>query len=186
MALIPLAGLDDLAAYVQDDVDPVQGAFYLRLASSTVRGFLRSSVTLTLNDTVTLSPMGVYVFFPDGPVQSVSAVSVQDDWTSQWSDVTASVDVDLYNELIVPQPYSGLTWPGRPASWQVTYNHGYTEVPDAIMDVTVQLAGDMYATPAGVAREGIGGYSVMYDKDGPVLSDSQRATISDYRRMSIA
>jgi hypothetical protein len=68
------------------------------------------------------------------------------------------------------------SWGCQPVT--VVYDHGYTEVPDDIVAVTVSIATRLFTNPAGYQQESIDGYS--YIVGGTTLPEEQ--ILASYRQ----
>lgn len=184
----PLATVPDMASYVQGGPiapDDPSALLYLRLASSAVRGYLRSPVSQVVADVQVLDPLEAGgVALPDGPVTEVTAVECLIDCT--WTDVTNRVTISKAKGLIRPAPgVYDVRWPWLDETWRVTYTHGYSPIPDDIVTVTAQLAGEAYSNAAGIDQLQTGFERVTYSQI-PGLTDLQKAALAPYVNPVIA
>jgi hypothetical protein len=66
----------------------------------------------------------------------------------------------------------------------VTYSHGYTEVPDDIEDVVLDLAAMAMTNPQGLRSESIDDYQRTFAMEtigGPQLSKAHEEALRPYR-----
>lgn len=186
MTSAPLATVDQLAAYLQQPFSPTDpaGLLVLTIASAVIRDYLQSTITAVVNDVVVVDPInGEYAFLPELPVTAVSLVEVLDDsvFPGMWSTVSPlNYTVSLAQGIVKAQPYTSQTWSSDPGTWRITYNHGFTEVPDGLMSVCVSLAAKIYVTEDGIDSERIGGYQVKYQSDPDGFSPMQKKILGRY------
>jgi len=172
MALPPLATAADLEAAGATGSD-AQLEMALRRASARVRRYTRQDITFVSGDTIDL-PGGERVLrLPQYPLvvdsdHPLTVVEVADFSGIEW---TALEDRDysrLGNELTRGHPWQAPTrlmgWPYSRAQgvWapkvRITYSHGYTEVPDDIVDVVLDLATMNLANPENLRQVSIDDY----------------------------
>lgn len=70
-----------------------------------------------------------------------------------------------------------------PSVIEVTYTHGFDQIPDDIRAVCLQMAVRVMQNPAGVRQESIGTYSVSYGGDigGSAMSPAEEKMLGRYR-----
>jgi hypothetical protein len=183
----PLAAVDQLAAFLQQPLESnaPDALLYLDLASNMVRDFLQQELDYTVDDVVLLDPVGTTVFLPELPVASVSLLETFN--AGAWTAADpASYTVNARTGVVSALPYSGVTWPGAPASWRVTYTHGFSVIPPAIIGVVLGVAARMYASPVSVDSERIGGYQVKYSSLDEGFSAIEKAALGRYIQPRIA
>lgn len=159
-----LATVPQFGAYLKTTFDPndATATLYLQIASGMVRDFLQRDLTAVAGDVVLVDPIdGSYGLLPELPISAVSLVETFDG--TVWTTMTPSTyTVSTRLGMIAGKPGTGATWPTDPATWRVTYSHGFAEVPDSIVGVTLGVAARAYASEPGVDLERIGGYQVKY------------------------
>lgn len=164
MADAPLASVAQLGAFLKTTFagDDPAAAIYLQIASGMVRDFLQQKITASVGDVIVVDSIdGMYALLPELPVTAVSLVESFDG--TVWSTVDPSMyTVSLSTGIVTATPLTGTLWPSVPASWRITYSHGFTAVPDALMGVTLGVAARGYASEPGIDLERIGGYQVKY------------------------
>lgn len=187
MSDAPLATVAQLAAYLQQPLadNDASGLLYVQIASAMVRDYLQQTITSVTGDVVLVDPIpgyGFSILLPEMPVTAVTLVETLDDsvipsvWTT--ADPT-TYTVSLPLGVVAAKPYTGVTWPTDPGYWRVTYNHGFTAVPDGLSGVVVSVAAREYASPAGVDLERVGGYQVKYSIGGG-FTDLEQKILNRY------
>ncbi len=169
----PLADVDQLGAFLNDTVDPTSAALYLDIASGMVRAKIHQTVTRVDGDVIVLDPVnGPNVFLPELPVNSVDLVEVLIDnvWTvvdpaaytvsTRTGSIYGFSSTRLAPNAGVQAP--GVRWPFTPGSWRVTYSHGFSSPPSALVGVVLGVAARGYNSPVSVQQERIGSYQVRY------------------------
>lgn len=72
-------------------------------------------------------------------------------------------------------------WPGR-QNIEVTYSHGYAEVPASIRGVALELASRLYGQASGVVFEQLGQHSVRWDKTASELTPTEKLVLDNIKR----
>ncbi|MFF7576875.1 hypothetical protein ACFZBE_18095 [Streptomyces sp. NPDC008061] len=203
MALPPLATAADLEAAGATGSD-AQLELALRRASARVRRYTRQDITFVIGDTIDL-PGGERVLrLPQYPLvvdsgHPLTVVEVADLSGIEW---TALEDRDysrLGNELTRGYPWQAPTrlmgWPYNRAQgvWapkvRVTYSHGYTEVPDDIMDVVLDLATMNLANPENLRQVSIDDYQRTYASEtigSASLTKNHKEALRPFRRSAFS
>lgn len=146
MALPELATAADLEAYGY----PESAASLLARASTRVRRHTKQRITAgTTTDLRLPSPF----LLPQRPVREVTAVTVD--------GVEIQYEMGAYGQI---KPMDCTDGP-----LLVTYDHGYEELPDELVELVCSIAARMATTPnsvgAGARTEQAGGESVTYGSD---------------------
>lgn len=199
MALPTLATTADLAAAGATATGPA-AELALRRASARVRKYTRQTLTLVEGDTVTLPGGSRVLALPQRPV----IVDAQHPLTV--TELSSMTGIELvcvegrdYTRLGAEltrgepwyQPTRLVGWPyNRPSGvWapqvRVTYSHGYSEVPDDIVDIVLALAVMNLSNPENLREQAIDDYRRVWASEtigGATLSDSQKADLRPYRR----
>jgi len=199
MSPTPLATQADLEAALQRTLDPAQAAMALRRASARVRKYTRQTLSLVENDTVTLPGNGRVLWLPQRPL-------IVDD-THPLSVVELFGITDVEYACLEKRDYSrvgtqltrgeawwtptrlmGYPWLRPQGVWaqrvRVTYSHGYSEIPDDIVDVVLDLASMAMTNPQGLRSESIDDYSRTFAAEtigGPQLTADHREALRPYR-----
>lgn len=184
-----LASVTQLANFLQVELasnDP-SAQLYLDIASGMVRAYLKQTITQVRADVVEVDPInGAYVTLDELPVTDVASVEILNadgEWTlADPSTYTVSKRLGI----IAGKPGCGVFWPPQPASWRVTYTHGYATVPDSLVGVVLGVAGRGYASPVGIELERIGGYQVKYAMESAGFSALEKIALDSYKVATIA
>lgn len=203
MSPTPLATQADLEAALQRTLDPAQAAMALRRASARVRKHCRQQFTLIENDTSTLPGNGRILRLPQRPivvddthpltVVELFGIANQEYQALEGRDFTR-IGTELTRGEQWWAPTRLMGWPFmRPMGiWaqrvRVTYSHGYSEVPDDVVDIVLDLAAMGMTNPGGLRQEAesIDDYSRSrtYASEtigGPQLSQDQKEALRPYR-----
>jgi len=164
-------------------------------ASAVVRAYTRR--TFTKNTTTTrLRPRGNKVTLPDRPVISVDALATVFAFagtetitpTPAWSFV-GGFEIHLLDPgLLINGPTLDLS---DDNVWcQVTYTHGFEEIPEDIVAVVANMVVRGVNLPGGglIDSETIGPYTTRYNAVGSVgplsMTDGERRILNNYRATS--
>lgn len=195
----PLAVQADLEAALQRTLDPSQAAFAIRRASGRVRKYCRQEITLVENDTITLPGNGRILRLPQRPLvlddtHPLMVVELFGITNQEYTALEGRDYTRIGTELTRGEAWWAQTrlmgWPWlRPQGiWaqrvRVTYSHGYTEVPDDIVDVVCDLAAMAMTNPQGLRSESIDDYSRTFAAEmigGPQLSAEHKEALRPYR-----
>lgn len=194
----PLAQVADLQSAMQRTIDPTQAALALRRASAQVRRYTRQTITYVSQETIVLPGGDRVLRVPDRPLvvdaqTPLTVVELADLGGAQINCVEGRDFTRLGDELTRGYPWYA---PGRLMGWprrnlgvwaprvQITYSHGYTEVPDDVMDVVLDLATMSLTNPQGLRQETIDDYSRTFAAEtigGATLSDGHKEALAPYR-----
>jgi hypothetical protein len=199
VTLPPLATAADLAAAGATGTDEAMD-MALRRASARVRAYTRQDITLASGETVEL-PGGERVLrMPQYPLvvddaNPLTVVELADFSGIEWTAIEGRDYSRLGNELTRGYPWQAPTrlmgWPWNRAQgvWapkvRVTYSHGYTEVPDDIVDIVVDLAVMNLSNPGNLREVAIDDYRQVFASEtigGARLSRDHKADLRRYRR----
>jgi hypothetical protein len=199
MSPTPLAVQADLEAALQRTLDATQAAMALRRASARVRKYCRQEITLVENETVTLPggsrilrlPQRPLVLDDTHPLTVVELFGISDvEYTAlEGRDFTRiGTELTRGEQWWAPTRLMGWPWMRPQGIWaqrvRVTYSHGYTEVPDDIVDVVLDLASMAMTNPQGLRSESIDDYSRTFAAEtigGPQLSAEHKEALRPYR-----
>ncbi|MFJ2676395.1 hypothetical protein [Streptomyces sp. NPDC087525] len=203
MALPPLATAADLAAAGASGTD-AQMEMALRRASARVRRYTRQDITFVAHDTVELPGWERVLRLPQYPLvvseeHLLTVVEVADFSGIEWTAIEHRDYSRLGNELTRGYPWQAPTrlmgWPWNRAQgvWapkvRVTYSHGYTEVPDDIVDVVLDLAVMNLSNPENLRSVSIDDYSRTFASEtigGARLTKSHKDDLRSYRRAAFS
>lgn len=180
MALQPFATAADLAA-VKGPVDDAAAAVALASASAVIRKWARQTISRVVDDTVRLRVLDCdELVLPQRPVVSVSEVAVNglvlNDWVLSGDRLLRAGG---WHRL------PGTTTYPDPGLVQVTYTHGFEEIPDDVRAVCLDLASATLANPSMLRQESIDDYARTFASESlgmGGLSDGHKEMLSDYRR----
>lgn len=147
MALPTFATAAELAAATQrSDLDPVAADLALASASAVIRSWTRQTINRVVDDVVTLRVLTEQeLVLPQRPVVSVSQIRVNALVLQDW---VLSGDRLLRTGGWRRLP--GTTTYPDPGLVEVTYTHGYEEVPDDVRAVCLDLASMTLTNPSGL------------------------------------
>ncbi|MFD1277997.1 hypothetical protein ACFQ51_56615 [Streptomyces kaempferi] len=176
----------------------------LRRASARVRKYCRQQFTLVENETVTLPGNGRILRLPQRPVvvDDTHPLTVVELFGISNEEYTALEGRDftrIGSELTRGEQWWAPTrlmgWPFmRPMGiWaqrvRVTYSHGYSEVPDDVVDVVLDLAQMSMTNPQGLRSESIDDYSRTFAAEtigGAQLTAEHKEALRQYRGRSFS
>jgi hypothetical protein len=156
----PLATVDDLAARMQrtlSDEEQIRAYYLLQDASATVRNYCRRDFTSD-ETTMRVRVRNGKIRLPNSPVTAVSSITDMDgnDVTFTWYSGST---IDFTSTPLNAWELNGSI---RPQWVDVTYTHGYDQIPDTVIAIVCRLAATALDTPAedaGTQSESIAGYS---------------------------
>lgn len=171
MGLTPLAAVTDVAALMPRALtsdETTRAAALLSSASSRIRGITRQDFTQSQTTNV-IAPVDNQIILPQRPVISVDSVGrVNADGTSilpysVWTwDGAATIMLGPPSAIInAPEVWTDEDWFWRNVSYQIKYTHGYSVIPDDVIDIAASMVMRVLMAPGspGVVGETIGGYS---------------------------
>ena len=204
-----LATIEDVQAIIGRPLtsDQVTAANrLLDMASGMVRRYTRQNITVVTNDVITLpGNWGNTLLLPQRPVTSVSSVVMNGATmpNTQWKLVDGNLFLGTgafmpdYGSTIWggsalwgpagsnqgPQAI-GNTWQGPTAQITVTYTHGFSEVPQDIVNEVAGMVALQLNAEVGINMEQIGSYKVQYARNsagGMALSEETKSVLNYYR-----
>lgn len=203
MALPPLATVADLEAAMQvasGTLSSASAELAIRRASARVRLYTRQDFTLVEDETVLLGGGGRVLALPQRPLvvdetHSLTVVELPS-WGGTGVELVEDRDYTrLGSELTRGHPWCDTTryggWPRDRALgvWaprvRVTYSHGYSEIPDDIVDVVLDLASMNMTNPTNLRSEAIDDYSRTYASESignATLTRGHKDDLRPYRR----
>lgn len=199
MSLPPLATQADLESALQRTLDSTQAELALRRASARVRKYCRQTLTFVADDTVTLPGNGRVLWLPQRPavvdgthpltVVELFGISSVEYMALEGRDFTRiGIELTRGEPWWAPTRLMGWPWMRPQGIWaqrvRVTYSHGYTEVPDDIVDVVLDLAAMGLTNPQGLRSESIDDYSRTFAAEtigGAQLAPEHKEALRPYR-----
>lgn len=176
MAADYLADPADLAVWLGKPEDDPKLLRALGAASSRFRGAVRHPITQVAGDAVTLDGNGrVSILLPAIPVTAVGEVLLDGEPLIEGTDFSWSADGFL-------RRLGGLCWPDTLRCLQVTFDHGFAQVPEDIAEVVIDQARSMYTLRPGVQTIQAGGESVTFGAQAAIGVTSQwSAAVAKYQ-----
>lgn len=203
MALPPLATAADLQNAGATGTDAAL-ELALRRASARVRRYIRQDITLVEDDTIEL-PGGERVLrLPQYPLvvdvaHPLTVIEVADFSGITWTAIENRDYSRLGNELTRGYPWQApnrlMGWPWNRAQgvWapkvQATYSHGYSEIPDDIVDVVLDLATMNLANPENLRQVSIDDYQRTFASEtigSASLTRAHKENLRPYRRSAFS
>jgi hypothetical protein len=198
MALPPLATTADLRNAGASGTD-AELDLALRRASARVRRYTRQDITFVENDPFVL-PGGERVLrLPQYPLvvddaHPLTVVEVADFSGVEWEAVEGRDYSRLGNELTRGYPWQAPTrlmgWPWNRAQgvWapkvRGAYSHGYSEIPDDLMDVVLDLATMNLSNPENLRQVSIDDYQRTFASEtigSAKLTQQHKEDLRPYR-----
>lgn len=194
-----LATQADLEAALQRTLDPTQAALALKRASARVRKYCRQEITLVEDETITLPGNGRVLRLPQRPLvlddtHPLTVIELFGITNVEYTALEGRDFTRIGTELTrgeawwAPTRLMGFPWLRPQGVWaqrvQVTYSHGYTDIPDDIEDVVLDLAAMAMTNPQGLRSESIDDYSRTFAAEmigGPQLSAEHKEALRPYR-----
>lgn len=161
-----LATAEDLATYLQSDVDTAAAMQLLDLVSGKVRSACGQDFELVEDDEIVLPGLRAVLTLPQRPVLAVPLVRTQEfggpmlnrelnvDYSRAgpelaWTSTTARLATH------VRLPYLGW-WPDYV---EVVYTHGYATIPGDVIECVLVRAAELMSNPVFLAHERVDDYS---------------------------
>ena len=184
----PLATPAQLGAFLQQAIANTDATALqlLAQASAIIRKYLDQTVTPVSADLEYVTPLSGKVFLSQSPVIAVSKVETFDWRSGTWATADSSTyRVSLKRGTVTPLPTFG-PYPCDEDSWRITYDHGFTEIPDDLSGVCVTVAARFYATPAGIDMERTGQRQVKYSLTTDDFNDLEKVVLDGIRIPRVA
>ena len=145
----------------------------LDIASNSVETYIGYKIEEIVDDEVNIDGTGnTIVLLPSFPITEITAI-IED-------GVLLETTAYEFSQFGVVKKTNGL-WTSKLNGINVTYTHGFTEVPLSIVGVVLSLAGRIKSGSSDIKQESIGGYSVTYANPSPVLQASEIMTLDAFR-----
>ncbi|MFI0914310.1 mobile element protein [Streptomyces abikoensis] len=162
MATDLLADPAELAVWLGRPADDPKLLAALQAASRRFRGAVGHPVTIVAGETLRLDGTGrEALLLPVWPTVAVSSVKL---------DGTTLVEAADYawSQAGMLRRLGGTCWPDRLGCLEVTYTHGWAQVPDDIAEVVIDQARALYTVTPGVQSKAVGGQSVTFGAQAAV------------------
>jgi hypothetical protein len=180
LAAPPLAQPEDLAVYLQRDLDRSTAELALVTASAVVRRYCGWVLTETTETTVVHGDGTRLLRLPTLRLTDVADVQLfgqsltATDWVTA-ADMAEDEYTWTYPGLLLranPWPY--------PAPVTITYTHGYTDLPADIPLVALAFAARTVTNPEGARVRTVGVVAATYPDPGAGLTAAERALLDGY------
>lgn len=114
---------------------------------------------------------------PAGPVDSVSAVLLDDEAVDGWA---------LVGDSLLRSTTGGVSWGSPYSTLTVTYTHGYAIPPAEIVAAVLLVAARAFEIPQGVRSEQLGAESVTYAPTEGGLTQQERMLLRRFHRGALS
>lgn len=158
-----LATVPELETFLGEDLDAARAELFLRIASGEVRAATGNGFDFVEDEEIILDGRGSPVLLlPRIPVVEVTEVLelayAGGTELALEPSSSASPGYEWSEDGILRRVDGGL-FRRRFRAYQVTYSHGFTTVPDAVLGVVLSAAAHGYDSPEGLRSETLGRYS---------------------------
>jgi hypothetical protein len=175
VTVIPFISRDDLGDYLRRDLlADDQALIAVDAACQICRDIAEQTFDLVSDETIKLSGSGTYaMLLPQLPVVSVDNVILDDE--------TLEADQYFWDEegFLFRASHLDL-WSVGVHNLEVTYTHGYEEVPTSVRLVALALAARIYDQGI-VQQETIGGYVILYGESEGGLTKLEKRILERHR-----
>jgi hypothetical protein len=194
-----VADLEDAMQRPTGSLDVTQATLALRRASARVRRYTRQDISFVAGETIEVPGGDKALRTPQRPLvvdgsNPLTVVEVADFGGIEWTAVEGRDFTRLGSELTrgYPwyQPTRTMGWPrGRVLGvWapkvRLTYSHGYSDIPDDILDVVLDLATMTLSNPENLRSVAIDDYSRTFASEtigGAALTKQHKEDLRPYR-----
>lgn len=153
-----LADADDLATLCGVPATDAKLTLALRRASARFRGAVKRPISLTTDDQVWLDGDGTNtLLLPSAPIVGTPTVLVAG---VAFTDFSVSPNNGVLR--------AKTCWPDDLGNIQVTYTHGWSEVPEDIADAVLEQAELQYQVLAGISQMTLGPQSFTFGAQATV------------------
>lgn len=180
-----LVTLEELASYLQEDVDTATATLAIEIATGVVQAATSQRLIYVADDPFTIYvdeyDTGHWLDLPELPVTAASGFMI---------GATAVADVTL--DLSRGRAYrrcgwrSSIVYPwNAPSTVTGIYSHGYQPGDQALQlarQVTLALAAAAYGNPGGATREQIDDYAIQYAETATARLDASPSLVAALRR----
>ncbi|MFE6868308.1 mobile element protein [Kitasatospora sp. NPDC057692] len=176
----PLADPAELAVWLGVPADDPKLLAALTAASRRFRGAVGHPVTAVQGDAIVLDGNGrTEILLPAAPVTAVTGVALSGTALAEGADFTWSADGYLHRT-------GCQTWPAVLRCLAVTYDHGYTAVPEDIQEAVTDQARSMYRVQPGIQAYTAGSESVTFGATAAIGVTSQWSAAVARHRLGTA
>lgn len=180
-----LITLEELASYVQDDVDTATATLAIEIATGVVQAAISQRLIYVADDPFTLYvdefDTGHWIELPELPVTAVGAIQVG---ATTVTDVTPDLSRGRLFRRCGWRSFALYPW-NQPSTVTGTYSHGY-QTGDRRLQLArsfvLVLASTVYENPNGASREQIDDYAVQYADTASARLDAMPGAVAALRR----
>lgn len=169
-------------------LDPILGPGFLNRASERVRAYTGQTISRVVNDVVNIPVRNYVALLPQLPADKPTVVKFDGlvfVENSAWYWDPIEYRLCGVNPFLNSANFTGWWWRNVDRYIEVTYSHGYTDVPDTIKEIVCSIAFRMSKTPdaaeGGTRQEGAGGVNITYATEtlssGANLTASEKAAL---------
>jgi hypothetical protein len=181
-----LVTLEELASYLQEDVDTATATLAIEIATGLVQAATCQRLIYVADDPFVLyvdeydtSP---WLELPELPVTAFSSIQVG---ATAVSDVTADLSRGRLYRRTGWRSVAVYPW-NQPSTVSGVYSHGY-QVGDRKLQlarsVTLVIAAAAYGNPIAATREQIDDYAIQYTETATARLDAMPSTVAALRRV---
>lgn len=199
MSLPSLATQADLEAALERTLTTATAELALRRASARVRKYCRQELTFHGDDTITIPGGSRLLRLPQRPavVDASNPLTVTELFGITGTEFTCVEGRDytrIGNQLTRAEAFwaqtrlMGFPWSRSQGIWadrvRIAYSHGYTTIPDDIVDVVLDIAAMSVTNAQGLRSESIDDYSRTFASEtigGGTLSAAHQEALRPYR-----
>ena len=171
--MVAFATAEDLATYLHSDVDTAAAEQGLEMASAKIRRATGQNFDYVGADEILLRGARPILTLPQRPVLAVQLIRTMAIGEALMTSRVADVDYtrsasDLYwtsttARLNSPTHIPYLGW--WPDYVEVTYSHGYAEIPDDVKECCIVRAAEYFTNPTFLAHERVDDYAYQTSRD---------------------
>ena len=174
-----LATPEELAGFMQRDLDRYSAEQALASASARVRALTEQTFDLITDDEITIEAHDCGdIYLPQRPVVSVTSVTGRDYLTVEETTLTAGEHYVLIGSRLRLLYSLSSVWP---QILTVVYTHGYATIPDDVKDATMEVAAGRYGNPRNAKSEGVGPFTISFDRSQVEPGSALDTVIRRYR-----
>jgi hypothetical protein len=187
---LALITVDDLGDYLgQTLTSSDKATFVVAAADQIVKTLTEQHLEEVTDDVILMDGTGTEaVLLPELPVTEVSSVMEGDELLTENEDYVLQGDGELRRlPTVVDSGWSTAallkTWTKGQRNLEITYTHGYSDLPDDLRMVALSIAGRLFNESAGnIISESLGQYAVRYSDTGSSdLNFTEKTVLRKYR-----
>lgn len=181
-----LVTLEELASYLQEDVDTATATLAIEIATGLVQAATSQRLIYVADDPFTLYvdeyDTSQWLELPQLPVTAFGTIAIG---PTAVSDVTADLSRGRLFRRTGWRSVALYPW-NQPSTVTGIYSHGY-QPGDRLLQlarsVCLAIAAAAYGNPTGATREQIDDYAIQYTEAATARLDAMPATVAALRRV---